>query len=76
MCIPDLRVPLDDYAIPDNEGVFEEPQRGEDIYYSDYESSSDSSSGNWYDPSYVHGVFYYCHNELNVHCLIYNRLDN
>ncbi|CAH1733012.1 WD repeat-containing protein 55 homolog [Aphis gossypii] len=44
MCIPDLRVPLDDYAIPDNEGVFEEPQRGEDIYYSDYESSSDSSS--------------------------------
>jgi len=44
--IPDLRISFDGYSIPDNEGVLEEAQRSVDIYYSDNESSSDSSSGN------------------------------
>jgi len=40
--IRDLHVP----SITDNEGVLEEAQRSVNIYYSDNESSSDSSSGN------------------------------
>lgn len=71
MCMPDLQKPSDDSSMSDDDGVLEEEQSDEDIYHSnsDNESSSDSSLGNWYDLSYIYEAFY-CHNELNVHCLI------